>query len=413
MVKKKYKFTKINKRENSSKSKNDNKNKNKKLIKKIKKKRIKKRISCHLKYLKKNPSINHFNINSFFIYDLDEIEQFVNKTNNKNLLKVNPQELSYLNQIIENIDLNKESDKGTIFITLKKEIFDKIINYTKIKEINDPLSSFIKSKFEEEENRNLYSCRKLATMFFEETGKKTNRTSINKIIRDKFGYRYLKTVLKNRKIKETNNRLISFAFIKIIIKSIIKGFKIIYIDESTIKNKNNNFRCFRKPEEQIYFNYEKCDKLNLIMAIDNESVIYYEITEGTTTQDSFYTFMEKLLNKIKEKNLGKYAIVMDNLSCHKTEKLIRFYKENNINIIYNSPYLSQWNAIELTFRAIKKIYYKKLFSSSLELKNYIEEIINGEELSKTLILNYNETLKEYRKFIIENKDVNLNSLCEE
>lgn len=104
---------------------------------------------------------------------------------------------------------------------------------------------------------------------------------------------------------------------------------------------------------------------------------------------------------------------MDNLSCHKTEKLIRFYKENNINIIYNSPYLSQWNAIELTFRAIKKIYYKKLFSSSLELKNYIEEIINGEELSKTLILNYNETLKEYRKFIIENKDVNLNSLCEE
>ena len=51
-----------------------------------------KNISKHKKYLK-NPSINHFNINSKFIFDLDEVEDFLIKTKNKNNLKVNQREL--------------------------------------------------------------------------------------------------------------------------------------------------------------------------------------------------------------------------------------------------------------------------------------------------------------------------------
>ena len=99
---------------------------------------------------------------------------------------------------------------------------------------------------------------------------------------------------------------------------------------------------------------------------------------------------------------------MDNLSSHKTEELIKFYKANNINVVFNSPYISQWNSIELAFRAIKKQYYQKIFETEENLEEYVSKIINSEEFSKTIFLNFGETLKEYRKFALETNDLNLN-----
>lgn len=119
------------------------------------------------------------------------------------------------------------------------------------------------------------------------------------------------------------------------------------------------------------------------------------------------------LLKINQKNYEKYVIVMDNLSCHKTRKKLEFYIKNGINIIYNSPYLSQWNSIELAFRALKRKYYVKLFTSKDELKNYAISILESEEYLKTLTLNFDETLKEYRNFILENSNKNLNNLNNE
>ena len=145
------------------------------------------------------------------------------------------------------------------------------------------------------------------------------------------------------------------------------------------------------------------------MAVDDKNIIYFEINKENTNQDVFLLFMENLLREIKLKNIKKYAIIMDNLSSHKTKELLNFYSKNKINIIFNSPYLSQWNAIELAFRAIKRKYYEKLFSDEEEFKNYILSIINSDVLSETLNLNFLETLKEYRKFIIENESVNLNA----
>lgn len=108
---------------------------------------------------------------------------FYSKTKNKNYLKVNQRDLKSLNDLIEEIDLVKESKNDTVFITINTGIFNTI----NIKEINDPLSNFIKKELENVENRPLLSCRKLATKYNEETGLKSNRTYIKRIIQDKFG----------------------------------------------------------------------------------------------------------------------------------------------------------------------------------------------------------------------------------
>ena len=106
----------------------------------------------------------------------------------------------HLNEYIEKIDLTNESLKNSIFVQIKKETLILFKIMWKSKEINDPLSSFIRSKFESTQNRNIYSCRKLSNLFFEETNQKTNRTTINNIIRKKLGYHFLKTTPKNNKI---------------------------------------------------------------------------------------------------------------------------------------------------------------------------------------------------------------------
>ncbi len=375
---------------------------NKKLI------RLRKRFNS--RHLYKNPQINYFNLDSNFIYDLDEAEKFILNNQNANLLKVNKKELDNLNKIIEDISLKNDSLQKTNFICIKKDVYDVIIDYLNVKEINDPLTLFIKNNLEDEEKRALVSTRKLANLYFEQTGIKTNRTTVNEIIRKKLGYHYLKTCPKNKSIKNKENQIICFAFIKIIIRCLLLGFDIIFLDESILSNKNNHFRCLRKVNEQIYYKYDKLSKLNLLMAVNKDGIIYYEINEESTTQESFLNYMNNLVNKIKENHKENYVIIMDNLSVHKTSKLMEFYKNNKVNVLFNCPYLSEWNCIELAFRALKKQYYKKIFPSVEELKVYVIDILNSDNYAKTLSLNFCETLREYKKFIIENKNTNLNLL---
>ena len=51
---------------------------------------------------------------------------------------------------------------------------------------------------------------------------------------------------------------------------------------------------------------------------------------------------------------------MDNLSVHRTKKLMEFYKDKKLNIIFKCIYRSNFNAIELAFRIIKFTLYNKL-----------------------------------------------------
>ena len=60
-----------------------------------------KRISCHNKFLI-NPSITHFNASSNFIYDIDSIDEYFSKTSNKNLIKLNDNEIIELKKLFRN-----------------------------------------------------------------------------------------------------------------------------------------------------------------------------------------------------------------------------------------------------------------------------------------------------------------------
>ena len=111
------------------------------------------------------------------------------------------------------------------------------------------------------------------------------------------------------------------------------------------------------------------------MAIDEEKIIYYEINKENIDEAVFLNFMVKLNHEIIEKKLNPCVIIMDNLSSHKTSNLIDFYIQNKINILFNTPYLSTFNAIELSFRNIKKFLYTKYFSSIEEVEEEVKNIL--------------------------------------
>ena len=117
------------------------------------------------------------------------------------------------------------------------------------------------------------------------------------------GFKYLKTKPKTNKILETQNLLISFAFIKIICRCIKLKFHIIYCDESFLQNKNNNYYCWRKSDQQIFGELGIRQRLNLLMAINENSIVYYGINNKSTNEDRFFKFTEKMISAIYSKKL--------------------------------------------------------------------------------------------------------------
>lgn len=76
---------------------------------------------------------------------------------------------------------------------------------------------------------------------------------------------------------------------------------------------------------------------------------------------------------------------MDNLSSHKTQKLMNYYRDKKINVVFNSPYISIFNAVELIFRHIKRILYINLFNNIEEVEKKVDNILRESKLNETLL----------------------------
>ena len=113
---------------------------------------------------------------------------------------------------------------------------------------------------------------------------------------------------------------------------------------------------------------------------------------------------------MKDKKIDQYAIILDNLACHKTKELFDYYLENKINIIFNAPYISKFNAIEYSFRDLKKIIYSKIYGNEEEMINDVAKILVSDEFQKKLMNHCKETYINYLNVYKEEKYLNLNNI---
>ena len=370
--------------------------------------------SHHIKFEINNPLITHFNQNSHFIYDINTVNLYLSKVNNPNLLKLNESEIEAIKNKIKSIEKEKELYQKDKIVFIEKSLAKDLDLFLKDK-INseDNIRQFLEKMLNGGIDRITLSVRKLAEKYQKETGIKISKSTIHNYLTKKMGYKYLKTTIKTDKTLQSNNIMISLSFVKIISRCLKFNFNIIVCDESYIQSCNNNIKLWRKPPEEICHSLSKKEKINLILSVYEEGVLYYELNQPNTKEENFLIYMSNLLKTIKQKGLNKYVIILDNYSVHKTQKLLKFYLDQKINILFNSPYVSKFNSVELSFRNLKRNIYTKCFESKESIKKEVELILESKNFANGIKGNFKGTLQQYLIFSEKEKARNLKNLKNE
>ena len=123
----------------------------------------------------------------------------------------------------------------------------------------------------------------------------------------KLGLRFRKTAVKTNKLLTKESLKQTFFVLKIIIRMIKLGGELIFIDESAFYTENNNFKIWRKNEEEIYYDIKDSKKVNLILAVSQSKIIYYKITTSSTNEEIFKIFMDELYESLSVKERERYC----------------------------------------------------------------------------------------------------------
>ena len=358
---------------------------------------------------KDNPMINKFNQDSFFIYDQADFFDYFQSLNQKNFIKLTKDEILLLNDNIEFIDLKKSNSKGDKFLNIPEKLIDSL-NY--LKNIPRPITdieTFIIEKINNCSRRSDITCRSLAQSYQKSTGKNISKSTINNIINKRLGYKYIKTTYKNSFLQSNTGIIFCLCFIKTISRLLKLDYELVFLDESKIELNNDHLRCWRKKNETIYFNNGGNSKLNIIMAIGKDKVYSIKMNKENTSTEIYIDFLKQLNEELKKEQKKKFVIILDNLKVHKTKEAISYCISQKMNLLFNIPYQSVFNTIELCFRVIKRHIYQNLYSSIDEMKNDIECLISKEKFLSSLLYNYKETLQEYLYYEELHRNDNLNS----
>lgn len=359
---------------------------------------------------KENPLINHFSSSSFFIFDQEDNIKYFNSLSNKNCVKLNKEESDFLQCIHDKIEIQKKLAKKDTLISLDINLYDKIQSYFTIPKKNSDLCRFISKKITSENNRKKITCRKISKAYFEECGQKVSKSTVHNVLKKEMGFRYLKTTLKTNYLLNDIGILNCLCFIKIFIRCIKMNFSPIFIDESKIELENNHFKCWREKDEELYLGNSSKDKRNLLLAVGINRVYYYQITSQNTTAELFIQFLNGVVKRLDEEKETKIFIIMDNLPAHKTRDVFEFLEKNKICTAFNAPYKSIFNAVELAFRAIKRITYSNLYNSIQEAENDITAYLENDNFKHTLLYNYKEKIHQYLLYSEKSSKINMNNL---
>lgn len=203
-------------------------------------------------------------------------------------------ELSSLKNKIIKINLFSNLDKINYYIELDEEITQKIIKFKPQNNYEDEVTKFIKEKIITSKNRDNISCRKLSSLFLKENGKFICKSTIHKLMKDKLGLHCLKTCKQSNFLNTDEGIFACFSFIKILIKSLILGFELIYVDESTFKLNKSNFKCWRKYDEQIFFGKNNKEKINLILVVIKDEIFHFGIKNENINASIYFRFYERI-----------------------------------------------------------------------------------------------------------------------
>lgn len=351
----------------------------------------------------------YFNNNNSFIYNIKYYANFKKFCHNINEYKPSLNERIFLRANIESIEKSFEIIERKKNNNKLSPYFQKIYPYIrKVEEIYSKEIKTIEVIMKNRKKEGNISLKKIKEILQNEYKINISRSKINKILKNKLKYKYVKISAKNKDLNNIRYKIISFIFIKILIRGMLLNYNFIFIDESHFKTKNNNYKSWIRKNEDAHFGNNKNEKLNIILAVTVQKVFNFSFIKENINHINFYSFLEDTIKKLSEDDIKRTIIIMDNCTVHFSKNVIDLMKKNNLKIMYTVPYESEFNPIELSFRHIKNIIYRKIYSNITDLKNDVLTIIKSKDMNRCIFKNFKETLMKYENFIERNINIDLN-----
>lgn len=357
---------------------------------------------------KANPDIFHFTKESAFIYEPTHSNHYFQKLTNKNCIKPTKMEVNKLNEIISNQKFFEENDNIFVLPSFKF-LMENVKKASPILDERDLIIKDIINSFPKDKNISVQKVTNKYNSIAESKGiKKLGKSMIHLIMRKKLQLHFKLKTIKNKKLIESDFIRYTFFFLKVFNRGISLGLNFIFLDESGIFLYNNNYKNWVENNEEIYYNSGKNKKLNLFLAVSPEKIIHHKFEKENTTSITFKNFFLEMLEKIGKNELQKYIFILDNCTSHLTYDLFKIYQDSKLKVLFNVPYLSNFNMVENMFRLVKNRTYKKLYNDLNILIEDIENIFKEEKTIISLKKLYIETLREYFNFINKYKYFNFN-----
>lgn len=236
------------------------------------------------------------------------------------------------------------------------------------KPINTYLSSkeILFFKYLADKPDKLYSIREMAENFFSTFHYEIPMSTIWYHLKNTLHYSYKKAHFKHISAFNLSHKFACFDFCKTLAKYFAERKNVFFIDESGLYKNIQKTRCFAPINATPYkIKQAEYHKFNIILAINENNAFAYEIRRGSHCELSFLSFNQFLIAKIL--SLGQVFVnntilVYDNISFHKSRKVIRFFELCPIKILYMPTYSPELSPIETVFAAFKKHikkYYQK------------------------------------------------------
>lgn len=176
---------------------------------------------------------------------------------------------------------------------------------------------------------------------------------------------------------------------------------IIFIDESTFVNNHKKLHGWKSTKEKNIFGKQR-DRVstNLLLAASNSKVIHYKFLDGSNTSDTFYLFIKEVNNITK--NCYSKVYLMDNCKIHQTEQVLKYFKENQIELMFTLRFYPLYNSVEYLFSILKKKHYKRMQNKTKEvmIKNITKDIneLNNNSCRKAFIMVIQNMITDLKNF---------------
>ena len=368
------------------------------------------------KFIKPSLKITNFNKYSTFFIGIQNYNAYIETESSKNILLPKEEELSSLKSEIEKyttqIKINNDTkDKEDIII--KEQYINPIKKYFKqIQLIKNVYSERIKVIIKELKNQGIkISLKNIQKIYKDKYNSTISLMTISRILRHKLKYRFIKTSIKNPLLNENKYKFMLAVFIKVILRSIRQGIKLLFIDESGLQLSNNNYYSWIQKDEILIGGAKNKlnERLNLVLGINDEKVIHMLLTYDNINSEKMIEFFKELIKKINDSK-NDYLLIMDNAKYHLNEEIKKLILNNKMKVLLNCPYYSMFNAIEYQFRSLKCFLYKNLIKNSRELKQKTLDFLMSKDNQNTIRKIYLKELNIYLDYAIEHANDNLNTI---